>query len=165
MSFRKVVAAVVLFLSAELALARIANAPGYKTMSEQADLIVIATPTDNADLPGATTVPGIASVSKDGKQREIPATRVQTTFKPTAILKGTLPDNSATFKLIHLKLVDPADANSRVAAQLVEFKPADRAQYLMFLKASADGTYEPFTGQVDPVYSIEKLQQSARPGE
>ena len=165
MTLRKFIAAAVLFLSAEIALARIADAPGYKKMSEQADLIAIATPTENSDLPGTTTVPNLVATSKDGKQRAIPATRVQTTFKPTTILKGTLANNSATFKLIHLKLVDPADANARGAAQLIEFKPADRAQYLMFLKANSDGTYKPFSGQVDPVNSIEKLQQAALPGE
>jgi len=162
MSFPKFISAVVLLLSAELALARITDAPGYKKMSEQADLIVIATPTENSDLPGTTAVPNLVSTSKDGKQRQIPATRVQTTLKLTAILKGILPNDSATIKLIHLKLVDPADANARGAAQLIDFKPADRAQYLMFLKANADGTCEPLTGQVDPVNSIERLQQTAQ---
>ena len=164
MSVRKLLSAFVLLLSAEIVWARIAPVHDYKEMSEQADLIVIATPTENSDLPGQTTVPNLASTSKDGKRREIPATRVQTTFKPTAILKGKLSNKSASIELVHLKLVDPADGKERGAAQLIEFKPADQAQYLMFLKANDDGTYEPFTGQVDPVDSFERLQQRVQPG-
>ena len=134
-------------------------------MSERADLVVIATPTANSDLPGTTTVPNLVSTSKDGTQRAIPATRVQTSFRPRAVLKGKLSNASGSIEVIHLKLVDPADGKARGAAQLIEFKPTDRAQYLMFLKANDDGTYEPCSGQVDPVYSIEKLQQMAPPVE
>jgi hypothetical protein len=166
MSMRKFMSVfVLLLLLTELVSARVAAMHGYKEMSEQADLIAIATPTENSDLPGTTTVPNLVSTSKDGKQHAIPATRVQTTFKPTAILKGKLSNKSASIELIHLKLVDPADGKGRGAAQLIEFKPADRAQYLMFLKGNNDGIYEAFSGQVDPIDSIEKLQQRAQSGE
>jgi hypothetical protein len=163
MSIRTLIPAFVVLLSAELALARIGPTHGYKTMSEQADLVAIATPTQSSQLPGTTTLPNLISISRDGKRREIPATRVRTTFRLTAILKVKHPTNSASIELIHLKLVDPADALADDAQQLIEFKPADRAQYLMFLKANSDGTYEPITGQEDPIYSFEKLQQTVQP--
>jgi hypothetical protein len=132
-------------------------------MYEQADLIVIATPTDNADLPGPTTLPNISSVDTSGRWHEIPANRIETTFHVVTLLKGKLADSS-TFKLMHLKLSNPADAGGFGGPQLIDFEPADRAQYLMFLKLRTDGSYEPFS-QTDPVDSIEKLAQLARPNE
>jgi hypothetical protein len=133
-------------------------------MSEQADLIVIATPTGNADLPGPTTLPNIASVDNTGRGHEIPARRVETTFHAVTLLKGKLADSSTSFKLMHLKLSNPADGGGRGAPQLMDFDPTSGAQYLMFLKLRTDGSYEPFS-QTDPIDSIEKLAQLARPNE
>ena len=157
--------ALILCCTATLVLGRLVNAPGHKEMSEQADLIVIATPTGNADLPGPTTLPNIVSVDNTGRRHEIPATRVETTFHAVALLKGKLADNSTSFKLLHLKLANPVDAGGESAPQLIDFNPTDRAQYLMFLKLRTDGSFEPYNGQTDPVYSIEKLSRLARPNE
>lgn len=153
----------ILCCTTTLVLGRLVNAPSYKEMSEQADLIVIATPTGNADVAGPTTLPNIISVDNTGHRHTIPATRVDTTFYAVALLKGKLADNSNSFKLLHLKLANPADAGGDSPPQLIDFNPTDRAQYLMFLKLRTDGSFEPFNGQTDPIYSIEKLSQLARP--
>ncbi len=155
----------ILFCTTGLLFGRLVNAPSYKQMAEHADLVVIATPTANADLPGPTTLPNVTIVDKNGVGREIPATRVETTFHTIAVLKGKLAESEQSFKLLHLKYVNPADANVSRAAQLMEFTAGDRTQYLMFLKLRDDGSYEPFNGQTDPIYSIEKLSQLARPNE
>lgn len=157
--------ALLVLCTASLVIGRLVSMPGYKRMSAQADLIVIATPTANTDLPGPTTMPEIASVDNAGNLHRIQATQVETEFHAVAVLKGNLADNKTSFKLLHLKLVDQADAEPIGAPELVKFTTGDGSQYLMFLKSSADGFYEPFNGQTDPVYSIEKLNQSARPDE
>jgi hypothetical protein len=133
--------ALILCCTATLVLGRLVDMPSYKQMSEHADLIVIATPTGNADLPGPTTLPNIASVDNTGRRHDIPATRVETTFHAVTLLKGKLADNSNSFKLLHLKLANPADADALSAPQLIDFKPTDRVQYLMFLKLRTDGSY------------------------
>jgi hypothetical protein len=149
--------ALILCCTATLVLGRPVNAPGYQEMFQQADLIVIATPAANADLPGPTTVPNIISVDNTGRGRDIPATRVETTFDAVTLFKGKLAGDATSFKLLHLKLANPADADGINAAQLIDFNPTDPAHYLMFLKLRADGSDEPFNGQTDPTYSIEKL--------
>lgn len=160
--FKRAAFPIVIFCcTATLVWGRLMYMPGYKQMSEHADLIVIATPTVNADLPGQTTLPNSVWVDDTGRKHDIPATRVETMFHAVALLKGKLADNSDSFKLLHLKLVNPADGDALGAAQLIDFKPADRVQYLMFLKLGTDGSYEPFSGQTDPINSIEKLSQSA----
>jgi hypothetical protein len=153
----------ILCCTTTLVLGRLVNAPSYKEMSEQADIIVIATPTDNADLAGPTTLPNIISVDNTGHRHDIPATRVETTFHAVALLKGKLADNSNSFKLLHLKLANPADAGGDSAPELIDFNPTDRAQYLMFLKLRTNGSYEPFNGQTDPIYSIKKLEPVSPP--
>jgi hypothetical protein len=158
-------AAVILCCTASFVLGRLVNEPGYKEMSEQADLIVIATPTGNAELPGLATLPNIISVDNSGRGRDIAAKRVETTFYAVTLLKGKLAGGAGSLKLLHLKLANPADADGDSAPHLIDFNPTERAQYLMFLKLRTDGSYEPFSGQTDPVYSIEKLSQVARPNE
>jgi hypothetical protein len=85
MSLRTPLIVAIYLVTASLAFARPANMPDDKQMSDQADLMVIATPTDNADLPGPTTVPSVISTDSTGNTHLIPAIRVQTTFRPIAI--------------------------------------------------------------------------------
>jgi len=142
--------------AAGVAYARPVNLPDYKVMTAQADLVVIATPTANADLPGETTIPGVIQQDLEGKKRMIPAIRVETTFRAVAVMKGKLTGEN--FKL-PLRFVNAADSSGTNVPMLVTFDPKEGFQYLLFLKLGADGVYEPFNGQTDPAFSVEKLQQ------
>ena len=164
MKTRNFLATSICLITAGVAFARFTNRLDYKQMADQADLIVIATPTGNTDLPGPATVPNvIATDFNTHVSHVIQAIQVDTSFRPVAVLKGKLPDKATSFKLLHLRFADPADGTGMNAAMLVTFKPNDGSQYLLFLKAGPDGAYEPVNGQTDPAWSVEKLQQTLPP--
>lgn len=137
---------------AHIALARLAILPDYKTMVEDAQLILIGTPISRTEMVDLTAVPGVRRGNDP-----IPAVAIKTTFFPVTILKGSLPKGEKELVLHHLREKKPQDVQKN-APMLIDFMPNDGSQYLMFLKRRADGTYEAVNGQVDPAWCIEKLQ-------
>lgn len=126
----------------------------YKKMASDANLVVIASPIEVKELREITELPGVSQGNKP-----IQVIGLETTFEVSVCFKGKLEKaQNSKFVLHHYRLVDPRQAETPNAVQLLYFKPEERSQYLMFLKRAADGRYEPYNGQTDPVYSIEKLR-------
>jgi hypothetical protein len=130
--------------------ARITTAWTYQAMYEKADLVVIAKP---------------VSVSQSNEVKSLPnfnpKTNVyvlQTAFSVSAALKGPTPDN---FQLRHFKLVDPSQF-ALAGPSFVQFDPAQRHSYLMFLSSDQGSSYAPVTGQADATVAIIRLEGSAQ---
>ena len=121
----------------------------YEKLAKEADLIVIATPTQTKDSGEKVNLPGIA---RDNKP--VPGYGVNTTFEVLAVLKGGQVLKS--FVLFHLREAEPS-AISANSPTLVSFDPAERKRYLMFLKRDADGRFSSLCGQTDPAGAIKDL--------
>jgi hypothetical protein len=128
----------------------------YDKMTAEADLVVIASPIATKELNETIDLPGIMKSNR----QPVRGVGLDTTFQVTVCFKGKLPAaKKPTFILHHYRFEDPNEAHAVNGAQLLQLKPGDRLQYLMFLRRSADGRYVPFNGQTDPVCSIELLRK------
>jgi hypothetical protein len=144
-----------LFMLAGDADARLVQITPYDQLTAQADVIVIATPTDVRDTSKETTLPGITRGSSNGSSTApVPAVSLETTFVVLSVLKG----DPALKHLVlhHLREADPPKVEID-APGLVSFDPKEKRRYLLFLKREADGRYTAVTGQTDPVFSIKDL--------
>jgi hypothetical protein len=123
----------------------------YEKLTEGADLVVIATPTETADKE-KTVLPGVQR-AVDGKNVPVPAVGVETKFKVLTVLKG---DKKLTdFALYHLREAEAENAPN--GPQLVSFDPKGQRRYLLFLKREADGRYVSVTGQTDAAVGVKDL--------
>jgi hypothetical protein len=130
----------------------------YADMTDKADLVVIATPQStqvleervnlfNTDMTGVETVFSNIVVLKESNAKSLKAEQAE----PTA----------PTLVLHHYRLTD--DTKPIVNGPgLVSFDPQAKHQYLMFLKKTEDGRFEPVSGQLDPYFSIEQLRLTAK---
>jgi len=126
----------------------------YDKMASEADLVVIATPVETKELDEKTDLPGVR-----WNNQPIRVVGLETRFEVSVCFKGKLPaEGKLTVVLHHYRLENPELAEVPNAVQLLRLTPGDSSQYLMFLKRVDDGRYEPFNGQTDPVYSVEKLR-------
>lgn len=121
----------------------------YRELVEAAEVVAIVTPTRTKQRPEKAPLPDMPSVT---------AQRVETELALVAVLKGTPAD---TKKLLLHHYVDTRTGAIANGPLLVAFEPKDRLQYLVFLKKGSDGQYVAVTGQTDPMFSFEKLQQRA----
>lgn len=76
------------------------------------------------------------------------------------VMKGPL--NLEEVTVFHYRLVVPGDFPN--GPQLIRFEPnvaglGGRKEYLVFLVREKDGTFEPTSGQFDPVYSVGRTAQ------
>ena len=137
MRMRLFIGILLVFLSVVPCGARVAKIWSCDEMREAADLIVIAKP-DKSELTAAKL---------DGYRD---ALGTNTTFGVQSTLKGTLNGKLVVQHYVFAKGgVIPPNAPSFVAFPTGE----KSATYLLFLKKTADGTYEPVTGQIDPIDS------------
>ena len=140
--------------AAALALASVCNARPvaswpYEKLAKQADLIVIATPTQTKDTGEKVNFPGIA---RDNKP--VPGLGVNTSFAVLAVLKGR--QDLKSFVLFHLREAEPMTMSPN-GPSLVSFDPTNKKRYLMFLKREADGRFSSLCGQTDPAGAIKDL--------
>ena len=149
----------VILLATTHCLARPVHVSDYDEMTAKSDLVVIATSVSTKELREVIDLPG---VQHEGGVR-IRAVGLETEFLVSVCFKGRLPEvegkGSSTIVLHHYRFEDPKEADAGNRAELLSFKPGDHSQYLMFLKRTGEGRYEPFNGQTDPVYSVEKLKK------
>jgi hypothetical protein len=130
--------------------ARITTAWTYQAMYEEADLVVIAKPVSVSRSDEVMSLPNFS-----------PKTNVyelQTSFSVGVALKGTKTEG---LQLRHFKLVDQYQF-ALAGPTFVQFDPAQRHSYLMFLKSDQGGSYSPVTGQPDAAVAIIKLESSAQ---
>jgi hypothetical protein len=126
----------------------------YNRMTAEADLVAIATPVETKKLKEKADLPGVR-----WNNQPIRVLGLETTFEVSVCFKGKLSTNKKPRIILHhYRLMEPKMAEVPNAVQLLQFKPGDRSQYLMFLKREENGRYAPFNGQTDPIHSIEKLQ-------
>lgn len=145
---------VALVLFSGVCLARPVQVFDYDKMTAEADLVAIATPVTTKELKEKADLPGVS-----WNNQPIRVVGLETTFEVSVCFKGKLPEKGKPrIVLHHYRLENPRLAEVPNAVQLLQLKPGDRSQYLMFLKCADDGRYEPFNGQTDPVHSVEKLR-------
>jgi hypothetical protein len=121
----------------------------YRELVDAADVVAIVMPTKTKQRPEKAPLPDMPSVT---------AQRIETEFAIVAVLKGTPAD---TKKLLLHHYADTRTGGIANGPLLVAFEPKDKPQYLVFLKKGSDGQYVAVTGQTDPMFSFEKLQQRA----
>jgi hypothetical protein len=124
----------------------------YEQLTNESDLVVIASPISSRETTERVDLPYVSPRQ--------PAIGVETTFEVATVLKGELrnaPAGKKTLVFHHLRL-RKNDQPIPNGPGLVEFEPGSRKQYLMFLRREKDGRYEALTGQTDPDLSIEPLR-------
>ena len=133
--------------------ARLTRGLPYAAQTDQATLVVIATPTAVNETSELVPLPDIVTVHKDGTKTDIMARGVETQFEILTVLKGE--HTTKTIVLHHFKEAKPQVGMND--PMLVAFKPEYKKRYLMFLQKEADGRYVAVCGQTDPAYSIKEL--------
>jgi hypothetical protein len=139
-----------LLMLPEVGGARIATAWTYQAMYDEADLVVIARPVSVSQSDEMVALPNFN-----------PKTNVyelQTTFSVDVALKGT---STESLQLRHFKLADQHQF-ALAGPSFVQFDPANRHSYLMFLKSDQRGSYFPVTGQPDTAVAIIELESGAQ---
>ena len=143
--------------------ARIIEPWRYERLMKEADLVVIAAP--------AKTEPADDRFDHDRWPRQFVG--LNTTLDVWLPLKG---EPARQIKVLHFALggpkegVDPADAQTiNDPPMLVTFRtvgaaPEDgvlpiRPQYLLFLRKTKDGRYEPVSGRIDPALSVREVSE------
>ncbi len=116
-------------------------------LTQKADLIVIAAIQSTGDLK-----PMDLSTAKFDTW--VP---VKSVFVVQSVLKGHLAGKTVTVD--HYRYMDKRAEISVVdGPSFVEFNPAKKSQYLIYLKHRSSDTYEPLTGQEDPGLSFALLE-------
>ncbi len=131
-------------------LARPVNVLSLDEQLQQAKLVVIATAIATRDK---------VEVKLDGTEDQ--TTPILTDFKVESVIRGTWPmDNDRRIiTLSHLRYVRQSAEISVVdGPTFVEFNPALKNRYLMYLKLGTEGRYEPVSGLYDPTFSFYELK-------
>jgi hypothetical protein len=134
--------------------ARVSRLWTYKDLTEESDLIVIATPVEVADSGVKTTIPDVVRGTDP-----IPAIQMAASFEVLAVLKGETnshePGNAKVIvSYLRKESVEPP---GRGEPRLLSFNPQDKNRYLLFLKHDGDGRYSLIVGQTDPADAVRDL--------
>ncbi len=122
----------------------------YKQLTEEADLIVIATPIKTEETGERINLPGIVRNNKP-----ISAVGINTIFTVLAVLKGDNDLENLVF--FHLREAKPPETARVNPPLLVSFDPKKKNRYLLFLKCETDGRFSSLTGQTDPAGAVKDL--------
>jgi len=131
----------------------------YDRLFKEADLVLIAS--------AQATVETDDHTKDDRWKRSLVGQK--TTFTVQSVLKGQVDDGSVA--VIHFKLRDGLQSSN--GPMLVHFRTKGIVihgngpikfeallgppQYLLFLKATDDGCFEPVSGQIDPILSVKEI--------
>lgn len=119
-----------------------------KELHEKADLVIIGSALSSAD-------------AKNHEYRDAKAdtwVSVDTVFNVDSRLKGDLTTDAITVRH-HRYHNKSAEITTTDGPSFVEFHTRLKNQFLIFLKRTDSGLYEPLTGQYDPVDSFFMLQK------
>jgi hypothetical protein len=148
-----------LFLALLMALVLVANsharlnyAWSYEELLRLADLVVVATAITTKETTERTT---IEKTRYNSINPPFKAVGLETTFSVQTILKGKLPEK--TFVLHHYREANPS-AQVNAGPMQVTFKSDKTIVYLLFLTRESDGRYAAVSGQIDPAFSIKRIQ-------
>lgn len=125
--------------------------PSLATMQRDSDNVVIATPVGREELADPAALPGVTV----GAGEPVPAVAIETTFRVTASLKGDLLAGEE-IRLAHFRRLDPPELFVSAGPLLVDFKPLDDSQWLMFLRHREGPTFVAFD-EVEPGWCIVRL--------
>lgn len=155
---RTVLSLVSLALLCGSASARIVERWDYKKLLAKSDLVVIATALDS-----------VVTTDEDAWGSILLAGR-NTRFKVQSVLKGDPADGPITVLHFQVKLPEtrpgqpgPIGVVSNNGPTTLNFKTDSKdgkspgGIYLLYLRATADGRYEPVSGRIDPEFSVRSL--------
>lgn len=123
----------------------------YSELLQAADLVIIGTPIAHGE-----------SSAKPADQRER-RSPISTTFQILGVLKGSPPKDRDSVTMNHYRYANPlskAEADARPVAVSFQGEPRD---YLVFLKQTADGHFEPVTLAGDHRMSVRILSAYSPP--
>jgi hypothetical protein len=132
--------------------ARLMKAWSYQELNDQADLVVIATPTLTQDTSEQTVLPNIGP--------DVHVIGLSTDFEVSLVMKG---DKSLKKVILHhYRLANPKEQMNN-GPNLASFDPKQNTHFLLFLHRETDGRYSPVSGQTDPtLFSIIRLNGIAK---
>jgi hypothetical protein len=108
------------------------------------DLVVIGQPVETKDLAETNALGFSSTESFQSRFRG-----VETTFKISAVLKGTQVGNQVVLHHYRFEWGSPPNGPS-----LVEFNRGDTNEYLLYLKNDEKNRYASVTGQMDPTIKL-----------
>jgi hypothetical protein len=126
----------------------------YEQLAGEADLVVIATPTETRDKD-KTVIPNLQRAGAGGQGVPVAAIGIETRFDVLAVLKGD--KELKDFRLYHLKEAGAEKPPAPNGPLLVSFDPKARRRYLLFLKRQGDGRFVPVPGQTDAAVGVKDL--------
>ncbi len=124
----------------------------YAQLTADADLVVIATPTEPTHKE-KTVIPDMQRAGADGKYVPVPAIGIETKFKVLVVLKGD--KKAKEFVVYHLREAKPENVPN--GPQLISFDLKGQRRCLLFLKREADGRFVSATGQIDAAVGVKDL--------
>ena len=136
---RSLFAVLVFSLLNRVASARPVKMWSFEELNDSADLVVVGTALSSADTKGHVypNAKGDTWISVDTK------------FTVNGTLKGNPKGDTLTVR--HLRFFTKKGIVAIVnGPSFVKFNPKLKNRYLIFLKRTEDGVYEPLTGQFDP---------------
>lgn len=131
--------------------ARTTTAWTYQAMYDEAELVVIAKPVSVSQSNEFVLLPNFSPRTN--------VYEVQALFSIGVVLKGT--NTTLSLQLRYFKLADPHQF-ALAGPAFVQFDPAQRHSYLMFLRSDQNGSYSPVTGQPDAAVAIIELESNAQ---
>ncbi|HEY5792546.1 MAG TPA: hypothetical protein VIS74_04565 [Chthoniobacterales bacterium] len=129
--------------------ARIVPAWPFSEMEKRADLVIIGIPKPTEETGEKIQ---IEKTPFNSIHPPFNAIGLNTPFQVEAVLKG---DKKIKEIILHHYRTD---ASLPDGPSLVRFDKTNRSPYLLFLSREPDGRYQAVTGQIDPAFSIRKLE-------
>lgn len=137
----------------------------FDDLKNDADVIVIAQPTETTNSGIVAPIKELSYVDPGGKKVIRVGTAVTTHFKVLTVLKGTADKE---FTLTLYKLPPTKMSNGLVVPDICpypyrEFDPTAQVRYLIFLEKTAKGGLDLLEGQGNSFFSVIKLDGGPRP--
>ena len=132
---------------------RIMRAWSYDELRNEADLIVVATPSDVKETAEKALPDELTMVDKDGKPTKLVWAGIETTFEVLTVLKGETTLKPSVFH--HYQIHQTGIVIN--GPMLVSFDPKQKKRFLLFVKREAGGRYVAVSGQTDPAIAVKEL--------
>jgi hypothetical protein len=127
--------------------ARIVQMPSNAELMEASDLVVVGRPIETKDLDESNSLGWDKTIG--GSQFTFRG--VETTFKVSEVLKGTPAGDWIVLHHYRFEKVIPPNGPT-----LIEFRPGDTNEYLLYLVNDGTNRYAPTSGQIDPALQIKR---------
>jgi hypothetical protein len=132
--------------------ARIVQPLSDAELMEASDLVVAGRPIKVKDLDESNSLGWDKSIGWS----QLTFHGVETTFKVSEVLKGTLASDQIILHHYRFDKVSPPNGPT-----FVEFRPNDTNEYLLYLKNDGTNRYAPTSGQIDPSIKLWSMNSVA----